>query len=156
MTFMAESQFVYVTYIRTTAEKLWKALTEPEYTRQYWMGTTQECAWKPGDSWRILFADGRVADTGEIVEIEPKRRMVLKWRHEIDAELREEGYSRLTYELEQTGESVKLSLVHVMNKLDSKFIKAVSTGWPMILSSLKSLLETGESLELTCPSPKGL
>jgi uncharacterized protein YndB with AHSA1/START domain len=153
---MAESRFVYVTYIRTTAEKLWRALTEPEFTRQYWMATTHESAWKPGASWKILFADGRMADSGEIVEIEPQRRMVLKWRHEIIPDLTAEGYSRMTYELEQQGEAVKLTLLHEMDRPDSKFIKAVSSGWPMILSSLKSLLETGESLELTRHSPKGM
>jgi uncharacterized protein YndB with AHSA1/START domain len=153
---MAVSQFVYVTYIRTTAEKLWRALTEPEFTRQYWMATTHESAWKPGASWKIVFADGRMADSGEIIEIEPHRHMVLKWRHEIIPDLTAEGYSRMTYEIEQQGEAVKLTLVHEMNKPDSKFIKAVSSGWPMILSSLKSLLETGESLELTRHSPKGM
>jgi uncharacterized protein YndB with AHSA1/START domain len=153
---MAESRFVYVTYIRTTAEKLWRALTEPEFTRQYWFATTQESAWKPGASWKILFADGRVADTGEVVEIEPYRKLVLKWRHELDTELREEGYSRLTYELEQNGETVKLTVTHEMDKSESKFIKAISTGWPAILSSLKSLLETGQSLEATRCSPEGM
>lgn len=153
---MAESRFVYVTYIRTTPEKLWRALIEPEFTRQYWMATTHESAWKPGASWKILFADGRMADSGEIVEIEPQRHMVLKWRHEIIPDLTAEGYSRMTYELEQQGEAVKLTLLHEMDKPDSKFIKAVSSGWPMILSSLKSLLETGESLEVTRHSPKGM
>ena len=153
---MAESQFVYVTFIRTTAEKLWRALTEQELTRQYWMATTQESAWKPGASWRILFADGRVADSGEIVEIEPPRRLVLTWRHEIIPALTAEGYSRMSYELESAGEAVKLTVTHTMDKSESKFIQAVSSGWPMILSSLKSLLETGESLEITRHSPKGM
>jgi len=62
---------------------LWRALIEPEFTRQYWMATTHESEWKPGAPWRIRFADGRVADSGEIVEIDPPRRLVLKWRHEI-------------------------------------------------------------------------
>ena len=152
---MAESQFVYVTYIRTTPEKLWKALTEPEFTRRYWMGTTQESEWKPGASWKILFADGRMADSGEIDEIDPPRRLALKWRNEIFPEMTAEGYSRLTYELELTGEAVKLTVTHTMDKSESKFIKAVSNGWPMILSGLKSLLETGKSLELALHSPKG-
>jgi uncharacterized protein YndB with AHSA1/START domain len=155
MTIMAESQFVYVTYIRTTPEKLWKALTEPEFTRRYWMGTTQESEWKPGASWKILFADGRMADSGEIDEIDPPRRLALKWRNEIFPEMTAEGYSRLTYELELTGEAVKLTVTHTMDKSESKFIKAVSGGWPMILSGLKSLLETGKSLELALHSPKG-
>jgi len=152
---MAESQFVYVTFIRTTVEKLWQALREPEFTRRYWFGTTQESAWEPGSPWCIKFADGRVADSGEVVEIEPRKRLVLRWRHEIQQELTEEGYSRLTYEIEEMGTTVKLSVLHEMDRKDSKFIKAVSSGWPMILSSLKSLLETGESLEETQSSPGG-
>jgi uncharacterized protein YndB with AHSA1/START domain len=151
---MADSRFVYVTYIRTTPEKLWRALIEPEFTRQFWVGTWQESDWKPGASWRIMIPDGRVADSGEIVEIEPPRRLVLKWRNEFKPELRAEGYSRMTYELEQQGNSVKLTVIHEIDKLDSKFIGAVSNGWPMILASLKSLLETGESLEETRSWPK--
>lgn len=153
---MAESKFVYVTYIRTTPEKLWRALIEPEFTRRYWMATTHESEWKPGAPWKIVFADGRTADSGEIVEIEPPRRLVLKWRHEIIPALTEEGYSRMTYELDPAGETVKLTLTHEMDVKNSKFIKAVSSGWPMILSSLKSLLETGESIETTRYSPKGM
>ena len=74
---MAESKFVYVTFIRTTPEKLWQALTEAAFTRQYWMDTIQESEWKPDASWKILFADGRVADSGEIIEIDPPRRLAL-------------------------------------------------------------------------------
>ena len=75
---MKKDQFVYVTYILTTPEKLWKALTEPEFTKKFWCNTTQESEWKPGASWKILMPDGRVADSGEVVEIEPHRRLVLK------------------------------------------------------------------------------
>jgi uncharacterized protein YndB with AHSA1/START domain len=153
---MAQSEFVYVTYIRTTAEKLWRALIEPEFTRKFWMGTTQESDWKPGASWRIVMPDGRTADSGEVLEIEPHRRLVLKWQNHLFPEMTEEGFSRMTYEIEKKGDSVKLTVTHIMEKSESKFIKAVSTGWPMILSSLKSLLETGESIEGTRNSPKGM
>jgi uncharacterized protein YndB with AHSA1/START domain len=151
-----KDQFVYVTYIRTTPEKLWKALIEPEFTRQFWYDTTQDSEWKPGSSWKILIPDGRVADSGEVVEIEPRRRLVLKWRHELGPELKAEGFSRLTYELEKEGNSVKLTVIHEIEKEGSKFIEAVSSGWPHILASLKSLLETGESLEETREWPKDL
>ena len=100
---MADSRFVYVTYIRTTPEKLWQALIDPEFTRQYWCETWQDCEWKPGASWRLMIPDGRVADSGEVLEIEPQRRLVLTWRNEFKPELRAEGYSRMTYELETTG-----------------------------------------------------
>ncbi|MGA2168842.1 MAG: SRPBCC family protein [Terracidiphilus sp.] len=153
---MAESQFVYVTYIRTTAEKLWRALTEPEFTRQFWMGTTQESKWKPGASWRIVKPNGATADSGEVIAIEPHKRLVLRWQNHMFPEMTAEGYSRLTYTLEEKGDSVKLTILHEMDKPDSKFIKAVSGGWPMILASLKSLLETGESLEATRNWPEGM
>jgi uncharacterized protein YndB with AHSA1/START domain len=102
---------------------------------------------------RIL--DGRVADSGEIVEIGPRRRLVLTWRHELDAEMRQEGYSRLTCELEPQGEAVKLTILHQVEKPSLKFLESVSDGWPPILASLKSLLETGESLEATRHWPEG-
>jgi len=152
---MADSRFVYVTYIRTTPEKLWQALTEPDFTRRFWFGCWQESEWKTGASWRIMFPDGRVADSGEILEIDPPRRLVLTWRHELAPELRTEGYSRLTYELEQQGASVKLTVIHEIDRGGSKLIEAVSGGWPHILASLKSLLETGEPLEETGRLPKG-
>ncbi len=151
---MQKDQFVYVTYIRTTPEKLWRALTQSEFTRQFWCDTMQESEWKPGASWKILMPDGRVADSGEVVEIEPNRRLVLKWRNEFRPELKAEGYSRVTYELEKEGNSVKLTVIHEIDKQGSKLIEAVSGGWPHILASLKSLLETGESLEETREWPR--
>jgi uncharacterized protein YndB with AHSA1/START domain len=152
---MPGDRFVYVTYIRTTPEKLWRALTEPEFTRLYFVETWQECEWKPGASWRMMIPDGRVADSGEVLEIEPHKRLVVSWRNEFKPELREEGYSRLSYDLEQVGESVKLTVIHEIDKSESKFIQSVSNGWPHILSSLKSMLETGESLAETRRWPEG-
>jgi uncharacterized protein YndB with AHSA1/START domain len=153
---MAKSRFVYVTYIRTTPEKLWRALIEPEFTRQYWVDTVQESQWQPGASWRIMIPDGRVADSGEVLEIEPHKRLVLKWRNEFMPGLREEGYSRATLDLEKVGDSVKLTVIHEIDKPESKLIDAVSNGWPHILASLKSLLETGKPLEETRRWPAGL
>jgi uncharacterized protein YndB with AHSA1/START domain len=153
---MASSRFVYVTYIRTTPEKLWRALIEPEFTRRFWCETWQDCEWKVGASWRIMVPDGRVGDTGEVLEIEPQRKLVLSWRNELFPEVRAEGFSRLSYELEQQGESVKLTVIHEMDKPDSKLIGSTSGGWPLILASLKSLLETGEPLEQTRRWPEGI
>ena len=146
---MAESRFVYVTYIRTTPEKLWQALTDPAFTRRYFFETWQDCAWETGASWRMVVPDGRATDSGQVLEIDPPRRLVLSWRNEFRPELHEEGYSRCTFELEQKGSSVKLTIVHELDRPESKLVQAVSNGWPHILSSLKSLLETGEPLEET-------
>jgi uncharacterized protein YndB with AHSA1/START domain len=153
---MAESRFVYVTYIRTTPEKLWQALMDPEFTRRYWCEVVFESEWKPGAFWRGLAPDGRVADSGEILEFDPPRRLVKTWRNEFKPELRAEGHSRMTFELEKAGESVKLTVIHEMDRPDSKLINAVAGGWPLILASLKSLLETGEPLEETRRWPKGM
>ena len=103
-----------------------------------------------------MIPDGRVGDSGTVLEIEPERRLVLSWRNEFKPEMHAEGYSRMTYELEPIGSSVKLALTHEMDKPDSILIIAVSSGWPHILSSLKSLLETGESLEETRHWPEGV
>jgi uncharacterized protein YndB with AHSA1/START domain len=147
---MAESRFVYVTYIRTTPEKLWQALTDPEFTRKYWVESWQECEWKPGASWKLRVPDGSIVADGEVLEIDPLRRLVLSLRaSEVFSEAHLEGYARLTYELEQQKESVKLTFVQEIDKPDSKLIGMASNGWPMILSSLKSLLETGEPLAET-------
>lgn len=153
---MDESQFVYVTYIRTTPEKLWRALMEPEFTRQFWMGTIQESEWTPGASWKLIAPGGRIADSGEVLEIDPHRRLVLKWQNHLFPEMTAEGFSRMTYKLEQKGEMVKLTVTHLMEKNGSKFIRSVSGGWPIILASLKSLLETGASLEVTRSWPRDI
>jgi uncharacterized protein YndB with AHSA1/START domain len=137
------SRFVYVTYIRTTPEELWKALTSPQFMKQYWFGMHCESQWRPGASWQLRFEDGRIADSGEIVEAEPAKRLVIKWRNEFRPELQAEGYSLCTMDLEPRGEAVKLTITHEMEQPGTKFIEAVSGGWPLILSNLKSLLETG-------------
>ena len=142
---MNRSTFMYVTYIRTTPEKLWSALTDPATMRQYWFGMHQESDWLAGSAWKLVFPDGRVADTGEIVEAERPRRLVIKWRNEFKPELKTEGYSRCTMELEPEKETVKLTIIHEMEHDGSRFIEAVSGGWPKIVSNLKSLLETGRT-----------
>lgn len=144
MTSASPATFVYVTYIRTTPEKLWSALTSAEFTKQYWFGTHQETDWKAGSTWKLVFADGRVADAGKIVEIDPPRRLVLKWRNEFMPDVKAEGDSQCTMELEPVNGAVKLTITHAMDRPGTKFITAVSGGWPKVLSNLKSLLETGQ------------
>jgi uncharacterized protein YndB with AHSA1/START domain len=140
---MPRSTFVYVTYIRTSPERLWNALTSPEFTTKYWFGVRAESEWKVGSSWQLVFPDGRIADSGEVIEVDAPKRLVVKWRNEFRPELKSEGYSRCSFELEPVGGAVKLTITHAMERDESKFIGAVSEGWPSILSNLKSLLETG-------------
>jgi uncharacterized protein YndB with AHSA1/START domain len=144
MTSSIGSTFVYVTFIRTTPERLWAALTEPEFVKQYWFGMHQEAEWKAGGPWKLVFSDGRVADSGTVIEADPPRRLVLKWLNEFRPELKAEGPARCTMELEPVGGAVKLTITHTSDRPESKVIQAVSGGWPQILSNLKSLLETGE------------
>jgi uncharacterized protein YndB with AHSA1/START domain len=141
---MVSSSFVYVSFIRTTPGELWKALTAPEFTQKYWFGIRHDTDWKKGSPWKMMFPDARVGDTGEIVESDPPKRLVLKWRNEFIPELKAEGYSRCVIEIEPVGEAAKLTISHSMEKENSKFIEAVSGGWPRIVSNLKSLLETGK------------
>jgi uncharacterized protein YndB with AHSA1/START domain len=139
-----ESSFAYVTFIRTTPEKLWSALTDATQMKEYWFGMQIKTEWKAGAPWKMVFPDGKVADTGEILELERPKRIRLKWRNEFRPELKAEGFAVCTIEIEPYGDAVRLSIMHTIERADSKFIQSVSGGWPKILSNLKSLLETGQ------------
>jgi uncharacterized protein YndB with AHSA1/START domain len=141
---MAKSTFVYVTYIRTTPAKLWSALTDDaQFMQQYWFGTHCESQWTAGSAWKMVSSSGQITDAGEIVSAEPPRRLVIRWQNQFRPELKAEGESLCTMELEACGTAVKLSITHTIEREPSKLIEAVSNGWPKILSNLKSLLETG-------------
>lgn len=150
---MSKPKFVYVTYIRTTPEKLWAVLTDPQTIKKYWFGINAECNWKPGSPWSLKFEDGRTADTGEILEAVPPKRLVIgKWQNQFKPELKGAGYSRCTMEIEMAdyypdfgAKAVKLTITHeAETEQGAPLIEAVSGGWPKILSNLKSLLETGD------------
>jgi uncharacterized protein YndB with AHSA1/START domain len=146
---MARSTFIYVTYIRTTPEKLWSALTtDSEFMKQYWFGVHCESQWTAGSPWKMFGSDGQLFDDGEIVEAVPPKRLVIRWQHQNKPELKAEGVSLCTMELEPGEGAVRLAITHTIERDPSKFIEAVSGGWPKILSNLKSLLETG-SIALT-------
>lgn len=140
---MHGSTFVYVTYIRILPEKLWHALTTPEIIQQYRFGMKVESEWKIGSTWR-MYADGSLMDSGEILASVSHQRLVLSWLNEWKPEFKAEGTSRCVFEIEPRGASAKLTLTHSMEQPGSKFIAAVSEGWPLVLSNLKSLLETGD------------
>lgn len=150
---MARSTFVYVTYIRTTPERLWSALTDDiEFMKQYWFGTFCESRWTPGSPWKMVQPGGTISDAGEILEAQPPRRLVIRWSHQSKPELQAEGESLCTLELERFGTAVRLSITHTIEREPSKLITAVSGGWPKILANLKSLLESG-SVVLREPYP---
>ena len=150
---MARSTFVYVTYIRTTAEKLWSALTnDVEFMKQYWFGVHCESQWTKGSDWKMVHPDGRILDAGKIVEAQPPTRLVIRWQHQQKPELKAEGESLCTMELETLGSAVKLTITHTIECEPSKLIEAVSGGWPKVISNLKSLLEGGSAV-LSDPYP---
>ncbi|MDR3529482.1 MAG: SRPBCC family protein [Rhodopila sp.] len=148
----SESRFVYVTYIQTTPEKLWEALTTSEFMKQYWFGMHCESQWTAGSSWKLVSSGGQILDAGAIVEADPPRRLAIRWQHQNKPELKAEGESLCVMELEPVGKAVKLSITHTIGHEPSKLIEAVSGGWPKILSNLKSLLETGATA-LQDPTP---
>ena len=144
---MPKSKFVYVTYIKTTPEKLWRALTDPEVMKQYRFGTHAESDWNAGSPWKMITETGQTLDTGEIAESNPPTRLIIKCRIEWIPELKAEGYSRCTFDIEPvSSNATKLTVTHAIDTHPSQFIEAVSIGWPKTLSNLKSLLETGETV----------
>lgn len=136
-------RFVYVTYIRTTPEKLWEALTSAAFTREYWWGMFLESDWKKGSRWAMKFADGRPNTTGEVLESDPPRRLVLDWHNEYNVEVIGDGAARATFDIVPINDMVKLTVTH---EAGPKLLQAVSGGWPKVLASLKSYLETGKAL----------
>lgn len=112
--------------------------------------------WSPGAPWKLVTDDGRVANTGEMVEMNRPWKLVVTWRFEMNPEMQAEGYSRVTMEIEPAGELTKLTVRQEIERKDSKLIAFTSGGWPLVLSSLKSLLESGRSFEMTKTLPTGM
>lgn len=151
----AKGEFVYVAYIASTPERVFEALIRPEFTRRYWSGTWQDCDWKVGSPWQIVTPDGRVADSGEVLVFDPPRRLAVSWRHELDDDFRREGFTQVRYEIEPTEYGVKLIVIHAAARAGSPLLAALAEGWPGVVSSLKSLLETGRALPGTDRWPEG-
>jgi DNA-binding transcriptional ArsR family regulator/uncharacterized protein YndB with AHSA1/START domain len=157
---MENTEFVYTTYIRTTPERLWKALTEPEFTRRWWQ-TTFDTDWTPGASMTWDNNGIIIADPEQIVlESDPFRRLAYTWHtftpafndrmdDELLAKLSSERRSRVAFNIEPVGDMTKLTVVHDDFEPGSTAATMVRNGWPVFLSSLKTLLETGEPLAST-------
>ena len=143
---MDKPQFVYVTYISTTPEKLWNALIDPKMTAKYWQHENVS-DWRPGSKWehRRSNKERTLKLVGKIIESTPPRRLVLTWAFP-DDEAREEKHSRVTFEIEPLGDVVRLTVTHDRLEPDSEMLKGITMGWPKVLSSLKSLLEVGRPL----------
>ena len=142
---MPRPEFVYVTYIETTPEKLWEALTSSDFTRRYWWDTHVVSDWKVGSPFSLVL-NGTTTDIGEVLEADRPRRLAYTFQHITNEEARHERPSRVTFVLEPFGKLVKLTLTHEGFAPDSVVLDGISKGWPAIMSSLKSMLETGTAL----------
>ncbi|HZI31973.1 MAG TPA: SRPBCC family protein [Candidatus Binatia bacterium] len=158
---MEKIEFVYATFIRTTPEKLWKALTSGDFSEKYWMGFRIEVEQKTGGSVRIIPPKGMEEfgdHAGEVQACEPGRKLVYTWKQNDTPEIakKRDGFSRVTYEITPMGSLVKFRLIHE-NLLPEDIeqnpntFRGINNGWPAVISSLKSLLETGEAIPFSAP-----
>jgi uncharacterized protein YndB with AHSA1/START domain len=145
---MAKTKYVYVTYIASTPQKVFQAITDPALTRQYWGDMENISDWKPGSPWRHVGPDGRtVRMVGEVIEHAPPRRLVITWAWPQEASDRAKR-TRVAFDLEQKDAMVKLTVTHDELEPGSEMERGITEGWPRVLSSLKSFLETGKGLDI--------
>ena len=142
------TSFVYVTYILSTPEKVFEAITKPEIARRYW-GHENVSDWTAGSQWRHIRADAKreVQLVGKVIEIAPPRRLVISWANESQKDDPTKA-SRVTFEIEPQGDMVRLTVSHDELGAGSGMEKGIRRGWPLVLSSLKSFLETGRVIDI--------
>ena len=147
-----KQSFLYVTFISTTPEKLWEALTNPDFIARYWFGRRNESTWQVGAPIESRSPEGELEWRGQILESEPPRLL----SYTFESVSNHEPPSRVIFAIEQLGtgtspqgSGVRLTVSHDLFEPESEVLEGVSRGWPGILSSLKSLLETGQALELS-------
>ncbi|MEZ0224630.1 MAG: SRPBCC family protein [Alphaproteobacteria bacterium] len=143
---MSNPEFVYTTYVKTTPEKLWEAITNPQFARQYWGGNANFSDWKKGSKWQHEDTNNgnAVRVAGEVLESTPPKRLVLSWVDPQDAT----DTSRVSFDIDLVGGLTRLVVIHNSFKAGSDMAGKVSMGWPLVLSSLKSFLETGEAIDI--------
>jgi uncharacterized protein YndB with AHSA1/START domain len=143
-----KTSFVYVTYIRSTPEKVFEAITQPEIARRYW-GHENISDWKPGSAWQHVRANEQrsVNIVGKVVEVAPPTRLVISWASPSQA-ADPDAYSRVVFDVAPYEDMVKLTVTHDELEAGSGMAKGVTQGWPIVLSSLKSLLETGQGMDV--------
>jgi uncharacterized protein YndB with AHSA1/START domain len=148
---------VYVIYIAATPEKIWQALTEPEFTARYFFGRTIELEPKAGGCFVLRMPDGRVDVQGKVVDYDPPRKLAVTWRVEWNDDMRQLPECLVTYEIAAAGEAVRLTLTESYSwEVPDAMLAGGRAGWPAILSSLKTLLETGNPLAVKMEPPQGM
>jgi len=142
-----DPSFVYTIYIASTPEKVWAALVEGDLTRQFWKHENVS-DWEPGSRWEHVAADGprTLKLVGRVEEVSPPRRLVLSWGEPRHAD-EPERHSRVSFEIEPVGAMVRLTITHDRLEAGSDMDRKIRDGWPRVLSSLKSFLETGRALD---------
>jgi uncharacterized protein YndB with AHSA1/START domain len=147
---MSKPEFVYTTFIETTAEKLWQALTDGDFTERYWFGHRVSSDWKTGSAYRFA-KQGQQNIEGKVLVSEPTKRLAYSW-DSCSPEEQRECTSRVTFDIEPRGKVIKLTVTH--DELDERGVtlRNISGGWPMVIASLKSLLETGHALDIDPPT----
>ncbi|ARQ01380.1 SRPBCC family protein [Pseudorhodoplanes sinuspersici] len=147
---------VYVTYIASTPERVWQALTDPEFSRQYFFGFAIDVEPKPGGAFHYRYPDGRVHISGKVLDWSPPRRFVCTWIVE-----GMEGFGELpecivAYDIEPAGDAVKLTMTESHSwDVPEAIMAGGRSGWPAILSNLKSVLETGRPMTIQMAPPEG-
>jgi len=143
---MDRGKFIYVSYINASADKVWAALIEGEFTRQYWKHEHVVKSWTPGSDWKLVANDaqGTVKHIGKVVESVPNKRLVLTWGDPADA-AHPKLHSRVAIDIESVDEAVRVTVTH--EDLSADMEKRITRGWPLVLSSLKSFLETGRPVK---------
>lgn len=143
-----KTSFVYVTYIRSTPEKVFEAITRPEVARRYW-GHENVSDWTPGSDWQhVRDNDQRTVNVvGKVVEVDAPTRLVISWASPAQAG-DPDSYSRVTFDVAAYVGMVRLTVTHDELEAGSGMAKGIQQGWPIVLSSLKSLLETGQGIDV--------
>jgi uncharacterized protein YndB with AHSA1/START domain len=143
-----KTSFVYVTYIRSTPQKVFDAITQPEIARRYW-GHENVSDWQPGSDWQHVRANEQrtVELVGKVVEVSPPTRLVITWANASQAG-EPSAYSRVSFDIVPYEAMVRLTVTHDELEAGSGMAKGIQQGWPVVLSSLKSLLETGQGIDV--------
>jgi uncharacterized protein YndB with AHSA1/START domain len=145
---------IYIAYIRTTPQQVWDALTQSAFTTQFFFGRRVESDWKQGSPWRLVMADGKTDVSGEVLESDAPRRLKVSWTVDWLDDLRDRKPAHVSYDIEPAGDLVKLTMTQrVFEPVEPKYLEAGKQGWAAILSSLKSLLETGKALTIEMKPP---
>ncbi|MGO8674006.1 MAG: SRPBCC family protein [Capsulimonadaceae bacterium] len=144
---MSLPDIVYVIYIKTTPEKLWDAITSPELTPRYFVGRLPKSDWKVGSDFKLILEDGTLDTQGKVLEADPPRRLVVTWHVEWVDENQHLPEVVVSYDIEPISTVVRLTMTERHpHDIDPTYLEGSNKCWPVILSGLKSLLETGEGL----------